>query len=229
MFKKSFMAMMALFLVLFVAGCGGNKDNNAAPKADAEKPEYSADQAVLAYAELYTFGVTNHMKEAGFTEANTKEVGDKIVGDLVKGFSEFPLSDESILEMVGIYTDKVDKAMEIKTELVKDDPEHPVVKLSAKIIDQNALGAIMSNNEDILALGMALGELQAQGLSVDDLKANAEFQKASLEGLGKFFDAIPMKAESSVEVTCNKIKGDDGKFYWAPQDPTVVSKFVQGQ
>ena len=163
MFKKSFMAMMALFLVLFAAGCGGNKDN--APKADAEKPEFSADKAILGYAEIYTFGITEHLKETGLTEADANKYSEKIIGEMTKAFSEFPLSDDNVATMVGNYVGKVAAAMDIKTELVKDDPENPVVKLSAQTINQKGSEEIASNNEDLIALGTLMGTMQAQGLS----------------------------------------------------------------
>ena len=226
MFKKSFMAMMALFLVLFVTGCGGgNKDN--AQKAAADKPEFSADQAVLGYAEMYAFGVTEHEKEAGLTEADLQKYGNKIIGETTEAFAEFPLSEDNVATMVGNYVGTLSQAMEMKAEVVKDDPEHPVVKLSAKTLNQKGAEEVAANNEDLLALGTAMGTLQAQGLSLDEMKANEEFQKSAMEVLNKFVSAFPMNPEASIEVTCDKVKGADGKFYWAPQDKAALETFVQ--
>ena len=224
MFKKSFAAIMALMLTIFVTGCGGGDTKKAAENV----PQFSADKAIMDYAEMYAFGVSNHLNEAGLTEADTKGVSDKIVGDVVNSFSAFPLSDDNIANMTGIYVDKLEKAMELKTTLKKDDPEAPVVTLSAKIIDQQGAADMATKNEDILALGATMGTLQNQGFSIDDLKANEEFQKTAMDAIGKFLDAIPFTAEKSIDVTCEKVQGSDGKIYWAPKDPTEVAKFVQG-
>lgn len=227
MFKKSFAAMMALVLVFFVAGCGGGGGEQK--KAEVEKPQYSADQAVKSYAELYAFGVTTHMAEAGLTDSDVKPIEEKIVGDLVNAFSQFPLSDDNIANITGMYVDKLSSTMNIKTTLKTDDPESPVVTLSARTIDQAAAAAEAAQNEDLLALGMALGALQAEGITIDELKADAEFQTATIDAINKFIEKVPLTAEKSVDITCEKVKGADGKLYWAPKNLNDVINFVQGK
>ena len=228
MFKKSFAAMMALVLVFFVAGCGGNGGGEQ-KKAEVEKPQYSADQAVQSYAELYAFGMTNHMAEAGLSDADVKTVEDKIVGDLVNAFSQFPLSDDNIAEMTGVYVGTLSNAMGIKTTLKTDDPESPVVTLSARTLDQEAVAQEASQNEDLLALGMALGALQAEGITLDELKADEEFQTAAMNAIKSFIEKAPLTAEKSIDITCEKVKGADGKLYWAPKNLNEVVNFVQGK
>jgi len=227
MFKKSFAALMALMLMVFVTGCGGG--GNDQKKAEVEKPAYSADKAVQGYAEMYAFGVTNNMKEAGLTEKNTKEVSDKIVGELVAGFSEFPLSDDNVAEMAGVYVGKLEKAMEIKTTLKKDDPEAPVVTLSVQTINQKGANEVAASNPDLLALGAAFGELQGEGLTLEDLKNNEAFQKSAMDAITNYINELPLNAETSMDVICEKVKGEDGKFYWAPKDRDAVAAFVQPQ
>ncbi len=227
MFRKTFAAMMALVLVFFVTGCGGGGSEQK--KAEVEKPQYSADQAIKGYAELYAFGVTEHMAETGLTDSDVKPVEDKIVGDLVNAFSQFPLSDDNIAGMSGTYVDKLSTAMGIKTTLKKDDPESPVVTLSACTIDQAAAAQEAAQNEDLQALGMALGSLQAEGITVEELKANAEFQAAAMDAINSFIEKIPLTAEKSIDITCEKVKGADGKLYWAPKNSTEVMNFVQGK
>lgn len=227
MFRKTFAAMMALVLVFFVTGCGGGGGEQK--KAEVEKPQYSADQAIKSYAELYAFGVTTHMAEAGFSDSDVKTVEDKIVGDLVNAFSQFPLSDDNIANMTGMYVDKLNSAMNIKTTLKTDDPESPVVTLSARTIDQDAVAQEAAQNEDLLALGMAVGSLEAEGITVDELKTNDEFQTAAMDAINKFIDKIPFTAEKSIDVACEKVKGADGKLYWAPKNSTEVMNFVQGK
>ena len=224
MFKKSFAAIMALMLTIFVTGCGGS-DNGK--KADVEKPAYSADKSVQAYAEMYSFGVANHPEEAGLTEKDTKEISDKIIGELVTSFSEFPLSEENVANMTGIYVDKISKAMDIKTTLKKEDPEAPVVTLSVKTIDAKRSEEFAATNPDLLALGGVLGELQGEGMTLEDVKNNEAFQKSAMESITSFISHFPMNDETSMDVVCEKVKGSDGKIYWAPKDAAAVAEFVQ--
>ena len=225
MFKKSFAAIMALMLAIFVTGCGGDEPK----KAEVAKPAYSADKAVQAYAEMYAFGVSNHLNEAGLTEADTKEVSDKIVGELVNSIAEFPLSDDNIAEMAGVYVGKLEKAMEIKSTLKKDDPEEPVVTLSVQTINMVDAAKVAASNSDLLALGMALGQLENEGLTIEDLKNNEEFQKSAMEAISNFINELPLNPKTSMDVPCQKVEGSDGKIYWAPKDPAAVAAFVQPQ
>lgn len=228
MLKKSFMMMMALFLVLFAAGCG-NKDNNANTNKPAavEKPEYSADKAMLGYAELCAFGVTEHLKETGLTKAEADKYSEKVIKPLVESFKEFPLSDDNVLNVLGEYVGLLESAMAMKTEIVKDDPENPVVKLTARTIDQKGVSEMSSKNENLIAFGEMMGAWEVQGYSVDDMKANADFQKAAMEYMINFIKAFPMNKESSIEITCQKRKGDDGKLYWEPKSTTELEEFVK--
>lgn len=226
MFKKSFAAIMALVMAIFVTGCGGGDEPK---KADTEKPQYSADKAVQGYAEMYAFGVTNNMKEAGLTDKDVKEVSDKIVGDLVASFAEFPLSDDNVAKMAGIYVGKLEKAMNIKTTLKKDDPENPVVTLTVNTINKKGAEEVATTNPEILALGEALGELMGDGLTMEDLKNNEAFQKSVMECVESFVKEIPVNAETSMDVVCEKVEGTDGKIYWAPKDAGAVAAFVQAK
>lgn len=225
MFKKSLFAIMTLVLVIFVTGCGGDETK----KADVEKPAYSADKAVQGYAEMYAFGVTNNMKEAGLTDADVKEISDKIIGDLVKAFAEYPLSEDNVAHMAGLYVDKLEKAMNITSTLKTDDPEKPVVTLTVRTINQKGATEEAMNNPDILALSDALGEMQREGMTLEDLKANEQFQKIAIECIDNFINELPLNPETSIDVECEKVKGSDGKIYWAPKDPAAVAAFVQPQ
>ena len=228
MFRKSFTALMALVLMVLVAGCG-NSGGGEQKKAEVEKPQYAADQAIMGYAELYAFGVTEHMTEAGLTDNDVKPVEEKIIGDLVNSFSQFPLNEENVANMMGKYVEVFDKAMGIKTTLKTDDPENPVVTLTARTINQAGATEAATQNEDLLALGMAMGALEASGITVDELKQNDEFQAAAVEAITKFIESIPMNEEKSIDITCEKVKGVGDKLYWAPKDPNEVMNFVQGK
>ena len=223
MFKKSFVALATLCLMMLFAGCG---DDGQQKSAVADKPAYSADKAVLAYAEMYAFGVTDHLAEAGLTEKDVEQVSDNIVGELVKDFAEFPLNEENVAAMTTNYLTKLMLAMDIKTSLKTDDPENPVVTLTATTINETEAEKMAETNPDILGLGVALGQLQAEGNTIEQLKQNEGFQKAAMECIDNFINEIPLNPEKSIDVPCEKVEGSDGKLYWAPKDPSAVMNFV---
>ena len=227
MLRKSFIALAVLSLMVLFTGCGGGDDQKKA--AVTEKPAYSADKAVLAYAEMYAFGVTDHLSEAGLTEKDVEQISDNIVGEFVKSFAEFPLNEENVATMTTNYLAKIMLAMDIKTTLKTDDPENPVVTLTATTVNEVEAAKMAETNPDILGLGVALGQLQSEGYTLEQLKSNPEFQKAAMECIDNFINEIPLNPEKSIDVPCEKVEGSDGKIYWAPKDPAAVMSFVQGK
>ena len=237
MLRKILFGVLTLLLTLSLVGCGGG-DNNAkkdeAPqKAEeaAKVPEGSPDKAVLAYAQLYAYGVIEDENQAaaGLTDKDIEDVQEKVLSPIVDAFKEYPLSEESVAEMTGQYVAKLHAGMDIKTTVKKDDPTNPVVELTATTINQEGAVKVAENNTDLVALGTAFGELQAQGLTEEQLKTNPEFQQFALESIDKFIDEFPLNPESSIEVVCVAAEGSDGKLYWAPKDPEAIAKFVTGQ
>ena len=241
MFKKIVFGLLTCLLALTLVGCGAKKDEakpaDAKPeakqetKAEVAKPEAAADKAVLAYAQLYAYGVVEdeNEKAAGMTEKDTKPIEEKVIGDLLKAFSQFPLSDENVQTATAGYIQKLHDGMEIKATLKKDDAEHPVVELSAETLDLAGAMKVSQTNEDIQALAAALKELHEQGITDEQLKENTEFQQAVLEVIDSFTNEYPLNPRASMDVTCKVVQGSDGKSYWAPADPTAVAKFVTGQ
>lgn len=237
MLRKVLFGALTLLLALCLVGCGGDKKDDAkkdnAPKAEekAAAPEGSPDKAVLAYAQLYAYGVIEdeNMKAAGMTDADVEKVQEQVIAPLIESFKQYPLSDESVAEMTGQYVAKLHVGMDMKATVKKEDATNPVVELTATTINQAGAAKVAENNADLVSLGTAYGELQAQGLTEEQLKESPEFQQFALDSINKFIDEFPLNPESSIEVTCKAVQGSDGKMYWAPEDPAAVAKFVTGQ
>lgn len=235
MIKKIVLGALTLLLAICMVGCGGKKDDNANDSknnnAQAEAPAYSADKAVLAYAQLFAYGIIEdeNQQAAGMTENDIKEVQDQVIAPLVEAFKQYPLSDESVAEITGRYVAKLHAAMNMTATVKKDDATNPVVELTATTINQEGANEVAESNEDLVALGIAYGELQAQGLTEEQLKASPEFQQFALESIEKYINEFPLNPESSIEITCEAVTGSDGKLYWAPKDIEAVSKFVNGE
>lgn len=231
MLKKIVFGLLTALLALSLVGCGGGDDKKGSDDSakKAAVPEYSADKAVLAYAELSALGLSENSVATGLSEKDLKTIEDNWDEMMFDSFKKFPLSDESAKEMSIKFYGRMASDMEISATLKKDDPEHPVVELKAKPIDQKAAAKFATESEDIQAIGYALNELQAQGITEDDLRANEEFQSKLVEVLESYVNQIPLKDEMTLEVTCEMLKGEDGKMYWAPVDTMEVTKFVMGQ
>ena len=238
MLKKLLFGALTCLLALSLIGCGGKKDEakpadpkpaaQEATKPEAVKVESTADKAILAYAQLYAYGLAEDQKAAGMTDADIKPVEEKVIGDLLKSFSQFPLSDENVQNATATYIQKLHDGMEIKTVLKKDDPTAPVVEVSLETIDQAGAAQVAATNEDLQALTAALQELHQQGITDAQLKENAEFQDAVLQVIDSYTNEIPLKARTSKDFTCKAVKGSDGKMYWAPEDVEALAKFVNG-
>lgn len=235
MFRKVLFGALTLLLALSLVGCGGKKDD-AKTDAPAEQKaeatvEGAPDKAVLAYAQLYAYGVIEDENQAaaGMQQADIDKVQEQVLSPIVDAFKMYPLSEESVADMTGKYVEKLHMAMDMKTTVKKDDKEHPVVELTATTINQEGAAKVAEENADLVALGTAYGELKANGLSDEDLKTSEDFQKFAMESIDNYINEFPLNETATLEVTCKAVEGSDGKMYWAPEDPTAVAKFVTGQ
>lgn len=234
MLKKILFGALTVLLTLSLVGCGGKKDEGAAKPEEKSAEvvvEGTADKAVLAYAQLYAYGVIEDENQAaaGLTDADIEKTQEQVIKPIIDAFKQYPLSEESVATMTAQYIEKLHAAMAMKATVKTEDKEHPVVELTATTINQEGAAQVAESNADLVALGSAYGELQAQGLTDEQLKESPEFQQFALESIDKFINEFPLNPEASIEVTCNVAEGSDGKKYWAPADPAVVAKFVTGQ
>ena len=216
MLKKLLMSVVALLAVFAIAGCG------------ADKPKDSADKAILGYSEIMAYGVSDSMAATGMTKKQEEEIQEAVIGDLLKAFAQFPLNDANVQTVTTSCITKMKAAMQIKTEITKDDDEHPVVKVTANVIDQAGAANLANTNADIQALGVVLGALQANGYTVEQFKQDPDFQKATIECIENYINEFPLKMGQTYECKCEIVKGDDGKTYWAPVDVDGLKKFVNG-
>lgn len=216
MLKRLLPVLATIVAILCLAGCG------------AEKPKESADKAVLAWAEMYAFGVSDNLSATGMTTAQSDQISEQVIGNMLKSFGQFPLNEKNVEVITTDYITKVQKAMAIKTKIKKADDEHPVVEVSANVIDQQAAAKMASTNEDLIALGTVVGQLRARGVTDEQIKNDDEFQQAVLDCINSYIDEIPLKGTQTLDVECELAKGDDGKVYWAPKDPEALGKFLSG-
>lgn len=214
--SRILLPVIALLLAFCLAGCG------------AEKPKESADKAVLGWAEMYAYGMTDNLSATGMTKEQSDQISEKVIGDMLKAFSAYPLSEENVQKITTEYITKLQAAMAIQTKIKKDDAEHPIVEVSANVIDQQATAQMAQTNEDLAALGTVLGALRSQGVTDEQIKGDADFQKAVMECVNSYIDEIRMKGTQTFDVECAVDKGEGDKAVWAPKDPQALMKFITG-
>ena len=189
----------------------------------------NAPEAILAYAQLYAYGLPDNPEAAGMTEEIVQSVQVKVIGNVLNSFRQYPLSEENAQVATTEYLNKLRVIMNIRTTLKLDDDINPIVELTAITLDNEGADKVAENNRDLIRLGTRLGNLRARGMSDEEIKANEDFQKFALDCLDKFTDKFPFRAEASIDVVCQTVDGADGKLYWAPADPETLAKFVTGQ
>ena len=191
--------------------------------------EATAPEAILAYAQLYAYGLPDNERAAGMTEEIVQGVQVKVIGDVLNSFRQYPLSEKNAQAATTEYLTKLRDKMKIRATLKKDDEVNPVVELTAVTPDNETSNKRAETDENLLAFGTRLGKMRVRGLTDEQLKENEDFQQFALECLDKFTDNFAYHPEASIEVVCTAVDGADGKFYWAPVNPEALAKFVTGQ
>ena len=106
------------------------------------------------------------------------------------------------------------------------DSKHPVITLTAKILNEESFESQATNNPNIQALAFGIIGMKDKGKTEADLKADATVQTAIQDCISKFIAELNFGEVKNMDFTCTKIKGEDGKTYWAPQDTAALYRFM---
>ena len=223
MFKRVFVCALILAATFCLASCGGGE------KPDS-KSNTNADKAVLAYAELMTQGKSDNATAASINDADKAEIAKSMLSNFYASIAEVaPLNDQSAQAVTAAFNEKFSKDMKFTASVKSDDAEHPTVELKTTPIDYKAAVQNAGTIDEWIALVGMVGKLKADGATDDQLKANDEVQTLAVTALKKFVGSIPMQGEKTFDVTCDKVKGSDGKDHFAPADMDAFTKFLTGQ
>ncbi len=215
---KIFVCALILAATFCIAACGGEKQTS------------NADKAVLAYAELMTQGKSDNATVADISDADKTEIAKTISANFIAGIAEVaPLNDQSAQAVTAAFNERFAKDMKFTATIKTDDAAHPVVELKTTPIDYKAAVQGAGSIDEWLALVGMVGKLKADGATDAQLKSNADVQKLAVTALIKFVSSIPLQGEKTFDVTCDKVKGSDGKDHFAPADLDAFTKFLTGQ
>ena len=200
--------LLAMLLVVCVAGCG------------AQKPKESADKAVVAWADLLYSGETENPEKIGVDKATMDRYHVVAHDYFIKAFEleKFHLSeaaqDEVVTHLINEYNDKIALSAKIK----KDDDKNPVVTLTYTPLDVKALEQEMSKDPAIVELFQAVQVLDATGTNGQQLEG---WDADASERLINAFSDLPVKSPQTLDVTCEITKGSGDEVFWAPKDEDV--------
>ena len=197
--------------------------------AKDQTPKYGADKAILAYAEVYAFGYSKDSKYIGLSKDDISEFERQVAAKFADDFKEFCLNEESLNKLTDVYVKKFKSDMKIKTSFKEKNEEAPVINLTANILNNESYENQANNDKNLQALVFSILGLKEQGKTNTDLLEDSEFQKTSVDCITNFINGLSINQRNTLYVKCKKITSEDGKIYWAPEDPEVVMNFIQGK
>ncbi|MBR4903661.1 MAG: hypothetical protein IKZ53_03245 [Selenomonadaceae bacterium] len=217
MLRKILICAMML-AALLVTGCG------------EEEILGSPDKAILTYAEIFMTGESEHLSAAGFTEDYQENIRKQMIEAFSESFKDIaPLNAESTAAVATKFYSRFKGEIKFQATIKKADEKNPVVEFVTTPPDQVAANRAAVSNDELIALIGMVGQLKADGATDEQLKENADVQKLAVSAIEKYIDNIPLQSEKTLDVTCEAVKGSDGKFRWAPKDLKVFKDFIRGQ
>lgn len=216
MHRNIFICAVTLAAIIYI-GCG------------ADKVIGSPEKSVLAYVETITTGESPNMAEAGFTEADNKNLGNILVKAFAESFTGvIPLNEETLAELGKTFHAHCKANMTFQAKLKTSDG-NPVVELTTTPLDMDTATKMATSNDELIALFGMVGKLKAEGATDEQLLNNSDVQKLAVSALGKYIESIPVKEEKTIDIPCAKIDGSDGNTHWAPAKVPALTDFVMGK
>ena len=209
MFKR----IISLTLTIFLSLC--------LETVDAATPKFSADKAVLAYAELYAFGTSENLDATGLPQEFADEkIKKPMQNHLMLAFKNYPLNQENFATVETKLIEKLHEVIKISARIKVDDAENPVVEITANHINQNVVDEITSHNGDFATLDVMRHISEPLELATD-----GQFQNTATKAFLGLIAELPVKDATTFDVPCKLIE-DNGNAYWMPQDMNALSKFI---
>lgn len=218
MHKKLLFSIMSVLMVFCLTACGDSS---------VEKPKDSAEKAVLGWAEMSAFGNSANVSATGMDKAQQEQLSNSVVKGTTELLTAFPVSEVCLEKFSKDYFSNLPAKMNISTKIKKDDAEHPVVEVTANVIDVSKVNDIASKSENLAQITLAMEQLHEKGVTDEQIKADAEFQQELAATFVKYLDEMPL-IQKTFDVTCKIAQGEDGNLYYVPEDVDALKKFLGG-
>lgn len=212
--KKLFMGLAMLLLLVCFAGCG------------TEKPKDTADQAILAFGELYGYGDTTNAAKTGMVDSDVNKVKDQFQKAMNQSFAAYKLSPADQQEMTDYYLKAIKTKMEMKAKIKTDSDKNPVVSLSFKLLDQQKFTSMIQTNPGMVQLNEIATAMAEEG---QDVTQDPDYPATMKKILKSCIDNLPMQAEKTVDIECQLAKDKNDKVFWNPKDVNALANAVGGK
>lgn len=186
----------------------------------AATPKYSADKAVLAYAEMYTYGTSENVAATGLPQEFADEIKKRMQNHLMLSFKNYPLNPENFAKVQTALVEKLHDVIKISTRLKVDDTKNPVVEVTANHVDQKAIDLLKEKDSEFMTLDVMRHISEPLELATD-----GQFQDIAVKSILGLIAELPVKDATTFDVPCKLIE-DGGDAYWMPQDMESLSKFI---
>lgn len=187
---------------------------------DAATPKHSADEVVLAYAEMYTYGASENISVTGIPAEYYDEVKQNAEKYFMTAFRNYPLNEENYKTVQTKLFEKLHEVIKISTRLKVDDSENPVVELTVNGIDQKVVDELKNKDTDLKAFDVMLYMSSPKAVMNDE-----KCQAIAIKSILNLIDNLPVTEPKTLDVTCKLVEYEDN-FYWMPEDVATLSKFV---
>ena len=209
--KKLFMGLAMLLLLVCFAGCG------------VEKPKDTADQAILAYGQLYLYADTTNVAKTGLPEKDVKDITDKTDKLLQEAFARYDLPQSSWKEMSDYYLKAGIKASDMKARIKTESDTNPVVEVSYKPLDSAKFMQMQNAHEGLNYLKQGRDMLIADG---EDPSKDPDYVSGVTMALKQLYDNMPTLAAKTMDVKCKIAKDAKGNTVWTPEDPNAFVAWI---
>ena len=204
MHKKILFSILSVLMIFCLTACG---DENSS--TSAEKTKFTADKSILAWAEMEAFGSSANADATGMDKAQQEQISDAVVKGTTELLTAFPVSEVCLEKFAQDYFSQLPAKMNISTKIKKADDEHPVVEVTANVIDVSKVNDIASKNENLAQITLVMEQLHEKGVTDEQIKADAEFQQELAATFVKYLDEMPL-IQKTFDVTCKIVQGEDG-------------------
>lgn len=222
MFKNLSFALILVFALLTVTGCGG-----------PEKPTGAADNTIKVWAEMQGIGKSDQDIAAvtGVPKADIEKIYNTTKDVLKNAFkTSYALTDENADVLVDYWLDTLVADEMITAKLKQASDTEPVVELTITPIDTAGIQEIITSDSELMQFMQMLGQISADPAELQKALANDELQNIILQVVEtKIVDQLPFKDPVTMDVKCQIVQGEDGKTHWGPADPTAVANFLKQQ
>ena len=188
---------------------------------NAATPKSSPEETVLAYAEMYSLGTSEHLAATGIPKDITDAIEKDVTSHLMTAFMNYPMTKNNFQNVKEKYFAKLHEIIKISARLKKNDDVNPIVEITATNVDQEVADKIKAEDANFLTMDV-MNHLS----SAEELAADGQYQGLAINSIGNVIKGLTATAPKTYDVTCEIVTDDGGNSYWKPSNVQGLFDFV---